>query len=221
MDPASLAGGILGGIGSIGKLVFGARQAKRGRRMAAEAERMRPTYTLPGELDKSLGLSDQMIANAAGSISDTSQMSGLPAWYQIGMRQSEQDQANAMSMARRGSRTAGDLLGSTSSILGAGNRQRMNLLSSLSQYQQSEQARQDARRDSARRFLNTSLSGKQNVLGQMAGFRDKEFMYNKWMPYSQKAATAAALMGGGAQNIAGSFNDLASAGYMIGGAFDS
>jgi hypothetical protein len=218
-DVAGLAGGIIGGIGSIGKLIFGARQARRGRKMAQEAERNRPTYSLPSELNQALGISDKMIGNAGGAFTDTNQsLSQLPAWYKIGMGQSEQDQANAMSAARRNSRSAGDLLGSTSSIAGAGNRQRMNLLSSLSQFQQSEKARLDARRDSARRFMNTSLQGKQGVLGQIAGARDKEFAYNKWIPYQNKTNTAAALMGGGAQNIAGSFNDLASAGYMLGGA---
>jgi hypothetical protein len=188
--------------------------------MAEEAERERPTYTMPGEMSQMLGLSDKMIANAGGAISDTSQLSQLPAWYKIGMRQSEQDQANAMSAARRSSRTAGDLLGSTAAISGAGNRQRMGILSNLSQYQQTEKARLDAQRQGARRFLNQSMVGKQGALSDISKYRTQEFMYNKWMPYQRKANTAAALMGGGAQNIAGSFNDLASAGYMIGGAFD-
>ena len=93
------------------------------------------------------------------------------------------------------------------------------MLSSLSQYQQSEKARLDARRDSARRFMNTAMQGKQGVLGQMAGYQDRAFQYNKWMPYQSKVNTASAMMGGGAQNIAGSFNDMSSAGYMLGGAF--
>ncbi|MFW9951680.1 MAG: hypothetical protein ACFFKA_16310 [Candidatus Thorarchaeota archaeon] len=58
--------------------------------------------------------------------------------------------------------------------------------------------------------------GKQGVLGDITDYRGKEFMYNKWLPYAQKATTATGLMGAGVQNIFGSFNDLASAGYLIG-----
>jgi len=224
----------------LGKTVMGGLQYFQGRKMAKEAERDRPTYEIPGEYQQSYGLARGLAGEAnmaAGRItsqanqqlaSASARETGLPAWMQQGMRQEQQNAANAFALAKRVARNPAELTSMLANINRNRNVGTRSLGGQYGQYLEGERNIQRQRLDQARTNIQQAqLSGyrlrsdaagtQMDALGQLAGARDKQFMLNKYAPWQAKTQAAAALMGGGIQNVGGALNDTSALAYS--GAF--
>lgn len=171
-----LAAAIPAAISAGYKFVQGVGQVKEGKRIAKNNKFV--NYKRPSEVTQALNLAERNYTN------------GLPG-SDILQNRIGSNAAAAMTAAREGSSSSGDVLDAVTKV-GLGTNRAMQDLSLQEQ-----------------NFEQNALKGYTDQLGVSAGYGDKEFNYNVAQPYARNAAAASALIGAGNQNKFSAFDDIA------------
>lgn len=153
---------------------------------------VRPTYVTPNEIFKNTDL-------ARTQFLDTR----LPG-QSVAENKLQGNTGQAINLANQYGRTPAEIM----SVITGANANENNSFNDL------------ATKASERQLMD--LRNYQDTLNTEAGYKNKEFEYNKWLPYVQDAQAAAAMIGAGNQNIYGGINDATSGlvGAGVGSAFN-
>lgn len=147
----------------------------------------RPTYSTPGEISKNLDLARNQFMNTR-----------LPG-QSTAENKIEGNTAQAIKMAQAYGQSPADIMATISNS----NANENNAFNDLTT-KAGERQLQD-------------LQNYQGALNTSADYKDKEFAYNKWMPYMADRQYGENLVGAGNKNIYGGVGDLASGTVMSGG----
>lgn len=149
------------------KFISGNKQVKDGKRIAKNNKFV--NYQRPSEVTQALNLAERNLTN------------GMPG-SDILQNRIGSNAATAMTAAREGSSSSGDVLDAATKI-GMGTNRAMQDLSLQEQ-----------------NFEQNALRGYTDQLDNSAGYADKEFNYNIAQPYQRNAAAASGLIGAGSMN---------------------
>lgn len=145
-----------------------------------------PTYTTPEEVNKNLSLARNQFMNTR-----------LPG-QDVAENKLEGNTAQAIKLAGMYGKAPSDVI---AAIVGANSNENAGFNDLATQASQRQQ--QD-------------LANYQGALQLGADYKDKEFAYNKWMPYMNQRQYGENLVGAGNKNLYGGLGDLASGAVLSG-----